>query len=530
VLFPGSRSLIRDLHEGCFGSWGLAWRELADELAGTPLVWELTWPSGVRVRYSLGDDAPYGAPEIRIIEPADAPTRWQNVELDGTVCLLPPGVRVMPLLHPAAVDRVLSALAEIIRVNLEDPGGGGDSVAARHRWVEGRVHAWSLLDLDEKPDKAVAAELEERWIIAPSAEYLDAWVRHCERGVEYVDVLVLRVQGFDDVPSQPDEFRADARATVERGGLVLYDVPTEGGPLLVAAALEPSGAVVRLRVDRADRRWIHERGGRGLDPRVSGAHVTLVGCGSLGAGVAELLGRAGVGRLTLIDPEPLTWDNVARHALGGEAVGRYKATELARRLRAHLPTLPRVDGVPRPWQAVATEQPDALRTDLLVCTMATWPGDLALAEWARDHGTSLVVGWLEPHAVAGHAVSLFGQCLGCHFTPTGMFRREVARWDENPVRLADGCHEQYYPYGYADVVGVQSLIARLALECLTGQLTQPTHWAVVLSPRALSELGARPSPETVHLYRELPPTAAWVEHRQPWPRNPKCWHCHATNR
>lgn len=527
MLFPGSRSLIRQLHEGCFGSWGLGWRDLADgELAGSALGWELTWPSGVRIHYSLGDDAPYGAPRVRVVEPAAAAASWQNVERDGAVCLLPPGVAVMPLLHPAAVDHVLRAIAKIVQANLEAPGGRVDPVTARHRWVRDGPHAWSLLDLEGDPGKAVAAKLDGRWIVASSPDDLDAWLDHREMpAAEHVAALVLRVAGFDDVPSQRDDLCADARATVERGGMVVYDVPTDAGPLLVAVALEPSGALTRLRVDRADRRWIHERGGVGLHPRISDAHVTLVGCGSLGAGVAELLACAGVGRLTLVDPESLTWDNVARHALGGEAVGRSKATELARRLRARLPTLPQVDGLAQPWQAVAREQPDALRTDLLVCTMASWPGDLALAEWARAHGTPLMVGWLEPHAVAGHAVSLLGQCLACQFTPSGAFRRQIAGWEENPVRLADGCHEQYYPYGYADVVVVQSLIARLALECLAGESTEPTHRAVAPAPQSLGALGARPSPGAVRLHGELPPTAAWVEHRLPWSRDPGCWHC-----
>jgi hypothetical protein len=503
-----------------------------DELAGSPLGWDIAWPGGVRIRYSLSDDAPYGAPKIRVIEPVDAPASWQNVELDGTVCLLPPGANVMPLMHPAAVDRVLRAIAGTIQFNLECPEADGDAVLARHRWVEGSAHAWSLLDLDANADEAVASKLEGRWIIAPTVAHLDSWFRH--RGLPvaewHVAVLVMRVHDFGDVPSQRDALGADAQATVEGGGLVLYEMPTAAGPLMVATTLTPTGALARLRVDRADRRWIHERGGVGLDPRIAEAHVTLVGCGSLGAGVAELLARAGVGRLTLVDHDTLEWDNVARHALGGEAVGRSKATALARRLRAHLPTVPQVEGLPQPWQSVATEQPDALRTDLLVCTMASWPGDLALAEWAREQQTPLVVGWLEPQAVAGHAVLLFGQCLGCQFTPRGAFRRMAARWEENQVRLADGCHEQYYPYGYADVVGVHSLIARLALECLTGRSTEPTHASVVKSPRTLLELGARPSPATVQLHSELSATADWVEHRRPWTQDPECWHCCPTRR
>jgi hypothetical protein len=250
-----------------------------------------------------------------------------------------------------------------------------------------------------------------------------------------------------------------------------------------------------------------------------------VGCGSLGAGVAELLARGGVGRLTLIDPDTLSWDNVARHVLGGADVGSRKAVKLAKRLRALLPTTPRVIGLPQRWQDVAAERPRALNADVVVSTMAAWPGDLALAEWLRPREIPLVVGWLEPRAAAGHAVSLHGRCLACKFTPLGGFRRAVALWDEPPVRQADGCHEQFLPYGYVDIVPIQSLIARLALEVVSGESVDATHRALVPSPEVLMALGARPSPDTTRRQASQPPAGSWAEHRRSWSVDPSCWHC-----
>ncbi len=39
--------------------------------------------------------------------------------------------------------------------------------------------------------------------------------------------------------------------------------------------------------------------------RLKELHVSIVGCGSFGSAMADMLVRAGLGRLTLIDPEPL---------------------------------------------------------------------------------------------------------------------------------------------------------------------------------------------------------------------------------
>jgi hypothetical protein len=514
-------------HARCFRSWGLAYRELtAEELGGeAALGWELVTPQAVRGHYLLGFDAPYGAPIIRVLTPAEARTRWKHVESDGTVCLLAPGQSWMPLLRRPAIDHALRALLRIIDLNLRGVARS-DPVSVRHRWVSEGARAWSLLDPEGHGTKAIAGRLHRRWIVASTREDLEAWLEH--RGVqaeELVDARVVQVRDFEQVPRSLTALGADDRRVVERGGMVIFALRMAAGPLLVAVRLEPSGVLARLRVDRADRRWLHERGGNGLAAEIAQARVAIVGCGSLGGGVAELLARAGVGRLTLIDPETLSWDNVARHVLGGTAVGRPKAVELAQRLRAHLPTIPRVTALPHAWQCVAAERPRALRADLIVSTMAAWPDELALAEWSRIRGIPLVVGWLEPRAVAGHAVSLRGRCLACQFTPRGSFRRTVARWTSAaPLRLADGCHEHFLPYGYADIVPIQSLIARLALEILMGESVDATHRALVPSPRALSALGAQPSHDCVRAYA-LAPATLWAEHRRDWPVDPDCWHC-----
>ena len=73
-------------------------------------------------------------------------------------------------------------------------------------------------------------------------------------------------------------------------------------------------------------------------------HVAIVGCGSLGSALADILVRAGVGRLTLIDPEVLRVENLGRHILTSRDVGQPKAYALARRL---LEVNPELDVEPR---------------------------------------------------------------------------------------------------------------------------------------------------------------------------------------
>ena len=67
------------------------------------------------------------------------------------------------------------------------------------------------------------------------------------------------------------------------------------------------------------------------------SRVLLVGCGALGCTIADLLARAGVGRLTLIDRDIVEWTNLQRQTLFTEddaRHGRTKADAARLRLRA----------------------------------------------------------------------------------------------------------------------------------------------------------------------------------------------------
>lgn len=66
---------------------------------------------------------------------------------------------------------------------------------------------------------------------------------------------------------------------------------------------------------------------------LAGETVSVVGCGSVGSAVADMLVRAGVGRIVLVDPETLAVENVGRHVLTAKDVGLPKAVALAGHLR-----------------------------------------------------------------------------------------------------------------------------------------------------------------------------------------------------
>ena len=74
-------------------------------------------------------------------------------------------------------------------------------------------------------------------------------------------------------------------------------------------------------------------GTAGLE-RLRNSHVLICGIGGVGSYAAEAIGRAGVGRITLVDYDDICLTNINRqiHALGG-TVGQQKVEAMAARLR-----------------------------------------------------------------------------------------------------------------------------------------------------------------------------------------------------
>jgi hypothetical protein len=98
-------------------------------------------------------------------------------------------------------------------------------------------------------------------------------------------------------------------------------------------AIDPrdgSGHIARTFHLRTDERWLRQPQLRPL----SETSVAIVGVGALGSQVADLLARAGVGKLTLVDYDYVTHGNRIRHELDLQDLGRTKVHAMAARLRA----------------------------------------------------------------------------------------------------------------------------------------------------------------------------------------------------
>jgi ThiF family len=102
---------------------------------------------------------------------------------------------------------------------------------------------------------------------------------------------------------------------------LLVSVPrVAGGRALVGAVfgaargvVDHKAALTPLTLRRHTASYMRERGGASLD--LLEKHVAVLGCGAVGSVVADALAAAGIGKLTLVDHDDYSEDNVFRHLL-----------------------------------------------------------------------------------------------------------------------------------------------------------------------------------------------------------------------
>ena len=240
-------------------------------------------------------------------------------------------------------------------------------------------------------------------------------------------------------------------------------------------------SIVPVPIDRVDADWALARDHQLTElQRRRGKRVLVLGCGSLGAPVAELLARAGVGELHLLDKEFFGAENCARHILGAADVGVSKAGALAKRLRQLVP------GVNvKAYHALATDwvrqtcKPGTY--DLVVdCT-----GESAVRVMlSRYRHISLgrcpiVHGWLEPFCAAAHVVHLQPGDDWPLDDPTKAVN--VAVWPETTQVDLPACGAGFHPYGAADVWQAAGFATERLLAGLDEKVVVSTVWSWVRS-------------------------------------------------
>lgn len=292
----------------------------------------------------------------------------------------------------------------------------------------------------------------------------------------------------------------------------------------VLRSTSPLSRVTRHSLNRADHDWIH---GRDADPQqkiLKNKKVLVVGCGSLGSTVAELLAKAGIGNLGLIDGQYLEWPNISRHVLGAESIGSAKAENLAQRLQNAFPHLSSIRAYG--GQLLPSSQQVLMDWDLVIGTTGIWSVDVFIDERHKAGDIPLALyAWLEPHAVATHAVTVVqgGACLRCNFSRTGKPDLNYSEWPNDGLLAIPACGGSFNPYGATDLSFAHGLVCNEAISALTAPPVDSRE-AIWVGPTArVASMGGIVT-EQWHQTMGNPGQGGFLSNRI-WPRKNNCVAC-----
>lgn len=119
-------------------------------------------------------------------------------------------------------------------------------------------------------------------------------------------------------------------------------------------------------------------------------HVALFGVGGVGGYVAEALGRAGVGALTLVDKDTVSVSNINRQIIATyDTVGRSKTGVMAERLHSIHPDM-KVECIDCFFLPDTADSFDFTAYDYVVDAVDTVTAKLELVKRAREAGVPII--------------------------------------------------------------------------------------------------------------------------------------------
>lgn len=242
---------------------------------------------------------------------------------------------------------------------------------------------------------------------------------------------------------------------------LLVSVPRQAGGLSLVAAvfgaragtIDKSVPVTPLTMRRHAPHYMRERGGASLE--LFGKHVAVLGAGAVGSVVVDTLAAAGVGKLTVVDSDEYSADNVFRHLLAPLYVDTEKPFGLKFALERRYPglSITPVITTAQEWFKAA----DLRQYDGIVLAFGAPSLERSFSRVLKDrrYDTPVVFTWLEAMDLGGHSVLMWTRgegCLDCAYRddeglPSQASRTSLLEPNQPVTRNLTGCAGAFVPFG-----------------------------------------------------------------------------------
>jgi hypothetical protein len=508
------------------------------------VAWRVDFPKG-EINHSVVDhvfvaidrDFPFSEP--RVIAPQAAPSKaaqWPHVEAFGSLCLTntrfsaPPGGRVLTKLQDALDLLDFDSRKVEVEFRREFLSYWSQGV------LSGTPIGWSLITPQvEDRDIVFCTGRAGQILFADNELRLVEWMKNA--GISGKSVYTTRLTWPKEI-LLPDQFPKLGRDVVRLVGrdnigrhfragcalpLVLGFI-LDGSPIYAATIIKgasekflkkgfrpcsprPARLVVLTCLDRVaspmsiqrmDAQWVH---GRDVNPHLthlSGRSVTIIGCGAIGGYLARGLAQAGVGKLSLIDPDELKPGNLGRHVLGGEWIGCAKVKALSAQIKRDFPHIMDVSEHRSEFQTLEEcELSEISKSDLIVLAGVDVAAEFAVDRWVAtlEEPPPRVWTWIEEFALSGHAIAFLGtERIADELDEDGVYlRRSTCGWKSTDVRVDErGCGVSFQPYDAVDMMSTVVMAQRLITDVLLAKISESTRRAWFGSRDSVIEYGGEP--------------------------------------
>lgn len=294
---------------------------------------------------------------------------------------------------------------------------------------------------------------------------------------------------------------------------LLVSVPRRaGGRSLVAATfiahrgiIDKKAAVTPLTMRRHTPNYMRERGGASLD--MLGKHVAVLGAGAVGSVVADTLAAAGVGKLTVVDHDDYSEDNVFRHILQPLYIDMDKPVALKLALERRYPGLQirAVCETAQAWLKTA----DLGQYDGIVLAFGapTIERSFSRAFKGRRQDLPVVFTWLEALDLGGHSVLMWTKgegCLDCAYRnddghPSLASRTSFLEPNQPVTRNITGCVGAFVPFGpiqarRTGLLAAEHILTAMAAVAAGDETRDPSYRFWVGEGKAAAEHRLRTTP------------------------------------
>jgi molybdopterin/thiamine biosynthesis adenylyltransferase len=240
--------------------------------------------------------------------------------------------------------------------------------------------------------------------------------------------------------------------------------------------------IIPLMIIRRDKEYLLPRGGSNVALRDK--RVLLLGCGAVGGFIANELTRAGISRLTILDKDFLTYENLFRHVLGmrhasNYKVDKYKVDGIKDDIEGRLPYVEVFPVRATLEEAVKSGKIRIGDFDLILSALGNVTVELAFNKYIHGIDSPPVIfAWLEPYGIGGHALltrlddSQKG-CLKCLYQIKDgelYCRASFAEKGQVFIKNINGCRNVFTPFGSLDAIKTAELATRLAIATLNGEV------------------------------------------------------------